>query len=79
MNQRGPTRATDGSPPGSGAFLADRDTRRPSARTVQAYRRHFDAIAVLGVGGDEDPSSLLLGNLTIEVMRPFFALYPDSA
>lgn len=54
-------------------FLNDRQTRKPSAHTMKAYRQDFIAIARLVAGGD--PSHLAATDITRESMRTAFAGY----
>jgi hypothetical protein len=54
-------------------FLNDRQTRKPSAHTMKAYRQDFIAIATLVAGGD--PSRLSITDITKDSMRTAFAAY----
>jgi site-specific recombinase XerD len=54
-------------------FLNDRQTRKPSAHTMKAYRQDFNAIATLVTAGD--PSRLVVTDITRESMRTAFAGY----
>jgi integrase/recombinase XerC len=54
-------------------FLDDRQTRKPSAHTMKAYRQDFVAIATLATDGD--PARLALTDITKESMRAAFATY----
>lgn len=54
-------------------FLDDRQTRKPSAHTMKAYRQDFLAIAALIAGGD--PARLAMADITKETMRAAFASY----
>lgn len=54
-------------------FLNDRQTRKPSAHTMKAYRQDFVAIATLVAGGD--PSRLAVTDITKDSMRTAFAAY----
>ena len=54
-------------------FLNDRQTRKPSAHTMKAYRQDFIAIATLLAGGD--PSRLAVADITKDSMRSAFAAY----
>jgi site-specific recombinase XerD len=54
-------------------FLNDRQTRKPSAHTMKAYRQDFIAIASLVIGGD--PSHLAVSDITRDSMRTAFAGY----
>jgi integrase/recombinase XerC len=54
-------------------FLNDRQTRKPSAHTVKAYRQDFIAIARLVTDGD--PSRLVVTDITKESIRAAFAAY----
>jgi integrase/recombinase XerC len=57
-------------------FLNDRQTRKPSAHTMKAYRQDFIAIATLVTRGN--PSRLAVTDITKETMRTAFAGYaPD--
>jgi integrase/recombinase XerC len=61
------------------AFLADRGTRKPSAHTMKAYCRDFDAIATLIAGADtSDMSRMSLGDISTDSMRVAFAQYAES-
>jgi integrase/recombinase XerC len=53
-------------------FLNDRQTRKPSAHTIKAYRQDFIAIATLITG---DPSRLAVTDITKDTMRTAFAGY----
>jgi integrase/recombinase XerC len=55
------------------AFLNDRQTRKPSAHTMKAYRQDFVAIASLVTNGDL--VSMDLVDITKESMRAAFAAY----
>jgi hypothetical protein len=54
-------------------FLNDRQTRKPSAHTLKAYRQDFVAIATLVTGGN--PAALAATDITKESMRAAFAAY----
>jgi integrase/recombinase XerC len=54
-------------------FLNDRQTRKPSAHTMKAYRQDFVAIATLVTGGN--PAALAATGITKESMRAAFAAY----
>jgi integrase/recombinase XerC len=54
-------------------FLNDRQTRKPSAHTMKAYRQDFVAIATLVAGGDA--SRLSVADITKDSMRAAFAAY----
>lgn len=54
-------------------FLDDRQTRKPSAHTVKAYRQDFVAIAARITDGD--PASLAIADITRDAMRATFAAY----
>ena len=54
-------------------FLADRQTRKPSAHTVKAYQQDFVTIATLITGGR--PAALDLSDITRDSMRAAFAAY----
>ncbi len=58
------------------AFLEDRQTRKPSAHTMKAYRQDFVAIASLVTNGD--PVSMAVADITRDVMRSAFAAYSAS-
>jgi site-specific recombinase XerD len=53
-------------------FLDDRQTRKPSAHTMKAYRQDFIAIATLITG---NPARLGVADITKESMRTAFAAY----
>jgi integrase/recombinase XerC len=53
-------------------FLNDRQTRKPSAHTMKAYRQDFIAIATLITG---DPARLGVADITKDTMRTAFAGY----
>ena len=53
-------------------FLNGRQTRKPSAHTMKAYRQDFIAIATLIAG---DPARLGVADITKESMRTAFAGY----
>jgi site-specific recombinase XerC len=57
-------------------FLNDRQTRKPSAHTMKAYRQDFIAIATLMTGGD--PSCLAVTDITKDAMRAAFAAYAQD-
>jgi integrase/recombinase XerC len=54
-------------------FLNDRQTRKPSAHTMKAYRQDFVAIATLVTEGN--PAHLAVTDITKESMRTAFAGY----
>lgn len=54
-------------------FLDDRQTRKPSAHTMKAYRQDFAAIATLVTGGD--PARLAISDITKDSIRAAFAAY----
>jgi integrase/recombinase XerC len=54
-------------------FLNDRQTRKPSAHTMKAYRQDFIAIATLITDGD--PLRLTIVDITKQTMRTAFAAY----
>ncbi|WP_237167083.1 tyrosine-type recombinase/integrase, partial [Mycolicibacterium fortuitum] len=54
-------------------FLIDRQTRKPSAHTMKAYRQDFVAIAMLVTGGD--PDQLTISDITKDSMRAAFAAF----
>jgi integrase/recombinase XerC len=55
------------------AFLHDRQTRKPSAHTMKAYRQDFVAIASLVTNGD--PAHMNVVDITKDSMRAAFATY----
>jgi integrase/recombinase XerC len=55
------------------AFLHDRQTRKPSAHTMKAYRQDFIAIAGLVTSGD--PVGMNVVDITKDSMRAAFAAY----
>ena len=54
-------------------FLNDRQTRKPSAHTMKAYRQDFVAIAILMTDGN--PARLTVADITKDSMRQAFAAY----
>jgi integrase/recombinase XerC len=58
------------------AFLHDRQTRKPSAHTMKAYRQDFVAIANLVAGGD--PAGMNIVDITKDSMREAFATYAQA-
>jgi integrase/recombinase XerC len=54
-------------------FLNDRQTRKPSAHTMKAYRQDFVAIAILMTDGN--PARLTVADITKGSMRQAFAAY----
>jgi integrase/recombinase XerC len=76
-----PVRAELSSPPAEpdpfpawfAQFLDDRQTRKPSAHTMKAYRQDFVAIATLVTDGD--PAALTVADITKGSMRAAFAGY----
>jgi integrase/recombinase XerC len=54
-------------------FLNDRQTRKPSAHTIKAYRQDFAAIA--GLVTDGYPARLTVADITKDSMRQAFAGY----
>ena len=54
-------------------FLNDRQTRKPSAHTMKAYRQDFIAIATLVTDGN--PARLTVADITKDSMRTAFAAY----
>jgi integrase/recombinase XerC len=58
------------------AFLHDRQTRKPSAHTMKAYRQDFIAIASLVTNGD--PARMAVVDITKESMRAAFAAYAQD-
>jgi integrase/recombinase XerC len=57
-------------------FLHDRQTRKPSAHTLKAYRQDFLAIAGLVTGGD--PARMAVVDITKDSMRAAFATYAQD-
>jgi site-specific recombinase XerD len=57
-------------------FLDDRQTRKPSAHTMKAYRQDFAAIASLITDGDL--SRLVVTDITKDSMRTAFAAYAQD-
>lgn len=55
------------------AFLHDRQTRKPSAHTMKAYRQDFIAIGALVTNGD--PAGMNVADITKDSMRAAFAAY----
>jgi integrase/recombinase XerC len=55
------------------AFLHDRQTRKPSAHTMKAYRQDF--IAIAGLVTDDDPAGMNILDITKDSMRAAFAAY----
>jgi len=58
-------------------FLTDRGTRKLSANTLAAYRRDFDGIAELIVGGP-NVSDLRLEEITRDSVRAAFSIFADT-
>jgi integrase/recombinase XerC len=54
-------------------FLNDRQNRKPSAHTVEAYRQDFAAIAALMTDGNH--ARLTVADITKDSMRQAFAAY----
>lgn len=54
-------------------LLDDRQTRKPSAHTMKAYRQDFVAIAALATDGE--PAKLDVTDITKDSMRAAFAAY----
>jgi hypothetical protein len=54
-------------------FLNDRQTRKPSAHTMKAYRQDFVAITALMTDGN--PARLTVADITKDSMRQAFAAY----
>ena len=54
-------------------FVNDRQTRKPSAHTMKAYRQDFIAIATLVTDGN--PARLTVADITKDSMRHAFAAY----
>jgi site-specific recombinase XerC len=63
-------------PPWFTEFLANRQTRKPSAHTIKAYRQDFVAIAGLLTGGQ--PATLAVADITKDAMRTAFAAYAGT-
>jgi integrase/recombinase XerC len=57
-------------------FLNDRQTRKPSAHTMKAYRQDFVAIATLMTDGD--PARLTVADITKGAMRAAFATFAQE-
>jgi integrase/recombinase XerC len=57
-------------------FLNDRQTRKPSAHTMKAYRQDFIAIASLVTNGD--PGHMAVADITKDPMRAAFAAYAQD-
>src|SRR5258708_6860461 len=57
-------------------FLNDRQTRKPSAHTMKAYRQDFIAIATLVAGGNS--TQLAVTDITKDSMRSAFAAYAQD-
>jgi integrase/recombinase XerC len=57
-------------------FLNDRQTRKPSAHTIKAYRQDFAAIADLMTDGN--PARLTVADITKDSMRTAFASYAQD-
>jgi integrase/recombinase XerC len=55
------------------AFLHDRQTRKPSAHTMKAYRQDFLAIASVVTG--DDPAGMAVVDITKDSLRTAFAGY----
>jgi site-specific recombinase XerC len=55
------------------AFLHDRQTRKPSAHTMKAYRQDF--LATAGLVTDGDPTHMDVVDITRDSMRAAFAAY----
>jgi integrase/recombinase XerC len=76
-----PSHSGDASDPGDAEsfphwftqFLNDRQTRKPSAHTMKAYRQDFLAIAFLVTAGK--PERLTVADITKDSMRHAFAAY----
>lgn len=58
------------------AFLHDRQTRKPSAHTMKAYRQDFAAIA--GLVTNDDPAGMNIVDITKDSMRAAFAAYAQD-
>lgn len=58
------------------AFLHDRQTRKPSAHTMKAYRQDFISIASLLTNGE--PVELAVLDITKDAMRGAFAVYASG-
>jgi site-specific recombinase XerD len=59
-------------------FLADRAVRKPSAHTIKAYRRDFEAIATLLTGTPDAVSDLRTNELTKDTLRTAFGAYANT-
>ena len=57
-------------------FLDDRQTRKPSAHTMKAYRQDFIAIAALATDGQ--PARFAITDITKETMRSAFSAYAQN-
>jgi integrase/recombinase XerC len=71
-----PAAQTDPFPDWFTPFLNDRQTRKPSAHTMKAYRQDFIAIASLVTGGD--PARMAIADITKDSMRAAFAAYAQD-
>lgn len=58
------------------AFIEDRQTRKPSAHTIKAYRQDFVAIASVVAHGQ--PNHMTVSDITKESMRGAFADYASG-
>jgi integrase/recombinase XerC len=58
------------------SFLHDRQTRKPSAHTLKAYRQDFVAIASLVTGSH--PAGMKIADITKDSMRSAFAAYAQD-
>jgi site-specific recombinase XerD len=58
------------------AFLHDRQTSKPSAHTIKAYRQDFITIAILVTDGD--PAGMNIVDITKDSMRAAFAIYAQD-
>ncbi len=67
---------TDAAPAWFIAFLDDRQTRKPSAHTMKAYRQDFMSIASLVTAGD--PAVMTIPDITKDSMRGAFAAYASD-
>lgn len=63
--------AADATPGWFTDFLNDRQTRKPSAHTMKAYRQDFIAIASVLTGNQ--PAAMVVSDITKDSMRGAFA------
>jgi integrase/recombinase XerC len=74
--QDAPAAEADPFPDWFTAFLHDRQTRKPSAHTMKAYRQDFIAIASLVTG--DNPAGMNIVDITKDSMRAAFAAYAQA-